>query len=98
MKIKEWLMVYKWPILIWSVIFMGASFLGCLGARFISIDHQEPIQKDTVYVEKGDSLLRDISFQVREINRKIPIKKPVRRHRPCKDTLRIDASLHIDNK
>ena len=66
----------------------------------VPIDGLEPPKKDTVCVGNGvtDSLLKDISIQVREINRKIPEKKPLRRCKPKKDTLRIDASIHIDGK
>lgn len=99
MNIKEWIIAYKWPLLIWSFVFMGTSFLGFLGERCVPVENQEPLKKDTVYVGNGDidSLLQDISNQVREINRKIKEKKPVRRCKPRKDTIRIDALLHIDN-
>ena len=99
MKIKEWVIAYKWPLLIWAFVFMGTSFLGFLGERCVPVENQEPPQKDTVYLGNGhaDSLLLEISNQVREINRKIKDKKPMRRCIPRKDTIRIDASLHIDN-
>ncbi len=99
MKIKEWIIVYKRPLLIWTFVFLGASFLGFLGGRCIPVENQEPPQKDTIYVGNGntDSLLLDISNQVREINGKIKEKKPVRRCKTRKDTIRIDASLHIEN-
>lgn len=78
---------------------MGASFLGFLGAIFVPVDNQEPPQTDTIFVGNGvtDSLLLEIAKQVKEINRKIPEKKPWKRHKPQKDTIRVDASLHIDN-
>lgn len=100
MNVKEWFKVYKWNVLILGTICSGTSFIGFLGARMVPIDSQKPPQRDTVYVGNGvtDSLLKDISVQVNEINRKIPAKKPLRRCKPKKDTLRIDASIHIDGK
>ena len=99
MRIREWIIAYKWPFLIWFTLFLGASFLGWLGAKCIPVDNHVSPQKDTVYVGNGDtdSLLLDISNQVREINRKIKEKRPMRRCKPRKDTIHIDASLHIEN-
>lgn len=90
----------KWPHLtaIFLVMFVG-PLLALITFNSINTPPNPVIVQDTICVPNvlTDSLLEDISEQVHQINTKIPYRKPGKR-RVCKpDTLRIDASIHLDD-
>ncbi len=100
MDIKQYIGEYWIQLIIWSVAIASSIIIGSLAARFIPVynDNQVRIDtlRDTIYIERNmtDSLLKDISNQVHEINVKIPIRNEAAKHRrstrPTKDTLRVD--------
>lgn len=90
----------KWPNLLalFLVMFVG-TLLALITFYKINVPPSTVVVHDTIYVPRvlTDSLLEDISGQVHQINSKIPYRRPGKR-RVCKpDTLRIDASVHIDD-
>lgn len=96
-KLKEnWLVC----LLNFVVITIGV-LLGDYCARTLSkTSSNKKSRADTVYIEKSktDSLLQEIAIQVDEINRKLAPKKVyIQKRKPC-DTLRIDASIRLENK
>lgn len=81
------------------VITIGV-LLGDYCARTLSKVSSDKSRTDTVYIEKSktDSLLQEIAIQVDEINKKLTPKKIyIQKRKPC-DTLRIDASIRLENK
>ncbi len=98
MNLKEKLKANKWYMLIWGLLIAGTSFLGFLGARIVPVNNHGQSEIDTIYVGNGitDSLLKNISIQVNEINKKISTRKSNRKWKPKKDTIRIDASIHVN--
>ena len=99
MKMIEYLKVYRHSLIILTITIAVSVFIGVLGAKMVPVKSPEQPVHDTIYVGRSvtDSLLEDISGQVREINSKIPVKRtPVRRKAPQCDTLKVDATIHID--
>lgn len=81
------------------VITIGV-LLGDYCVRTLSKVSPDKSRIDTVYIEKSktDSLLQEIAIHVDEINKKLTPKKVyIQKHKPC-DTLRIDASIRLENK
>lgn len=95
-KLKEnWLVC----LLNFVVITIGV-LLGDNCARILSKASPDKRKTDTVYIEKSktDSILQEIAIQVDEINKKLTPKKVyIQKRKPC-DTLRIDASIRLENK
>lgn len=86
-------------IVIIFITVASGSFVGFLASRLYPTQ-PAGVETDTVFIGPSttDSLLEEISEQVHEINIKIPSRRHVSsRYRMKKDTIRIDASLHIDN-
>lgn len=101
-RLKKWIKE-NWlsKLLTFIIVFIGA-FMGFYCARSLPIKQEKVHKKDTVYIKRSitDSLLLDISFQLNKIEEKLQPKKVYiqkRRSTPC-DTLKIDASIHIDKK
>lgn len=95
-KLKEnWLVC----LLNFVVITIGV-LLGDYCARTLSKVSPDKRETDTVYIEKSktDSLLQEITSQLDEINRKLTPKKVYIQKRKPSDTLRIDASIRLENK
>lgn len=79
-----------------TAVFMGVG----IARNLPNSKKLKPIH-DTIYVKPAisDSLLRDISVQVHEINNKLTPKKVYispRQKQSC-DTIHIDASLNLNN-
>lgn len=101
-RLKKWINE-NWlsKVLTFLIVFIG-TFMGFYCARSLPIKQQKVHTKDTIYIERSitDSLLLNISFQLHKIEEKLQPKKVYiqkRRSIPC-DTLKIDASIHIDKK
>lgn len=95
-KLKEnWLVC----LLNFVVITIG-MLLGDYCARTLSKASPDKRKTDTIYIEKSktDSLLQEITVRLDEINKKLAPKKVyIQKRKPC-DTLRIDASIRLENK
>lgn len=88
-------------LLTYIIVVVGA-FMGVYCARRLPIEQEKVHKKDTIYIKRSitDSLLLDISFQLKKIEEKLQPKKVYiqkRKSKPC-DTIKIDASIHIDQK
>lgn len=95
----DFIKVHRYGLFISAITFAVSSFIGVLGGRMIHVDDSEhSVVHDTLYVQpsKADSLLQDIATQVKEINSKIPVKKPGRKRLIKKDTIKVDATIHMD--
>lgn len=89
----------KWPNLLAMFLVVLVGTLIAIIAFYKTNVPPITVVHDTIYVPRAltDSLLEDISGQLHQINSKIPYRRPGKR-RICKpDTLRIDASIHLDN-
>ncbi len=95
----NFLETHKYGIIIFAITVTISMFIGELGFRLIKDKLNQEIKHDTLYIRpsKSDSLLEKIASDVKEINAKIPKKKPVRRRCiPRKDTIRLDATIRLD--
>lgn len=95
----EYIKAHRYGLIISAITFAVSAFIGVLGGKLICVEDPEPdIIHDTLYVQpsKADSLLQDIATQVRDINSKIPVKKPGRKKLIKKDTIKVDATIHLD--
>lgn len=74
----EYVKSHRYGFAISAITIAVSAFIGTLGGRLIRVaESKKEVVHDTLYMQpsKADSLLQDISTQVREINAKIPIKK-----------------------
>lgn len=98
----EYVKSHRYGFVISAITIAVSAFIGTLGGRLIRVaESKKEVVHDTLYMQpsKADSLLQDISTQVREINAKIPIKKKGgKRSVPKKDTIRVDATIHLDKQ
>lgn len=95
-KFKENWLVYLLNLVVISV----GVLLGDYCARTLSKASPDKRKTDTIYIEKSktDSILQEIAIQIDEINKKLTPKKVyIQKRKPC-DTLRIDASIRLENK
>lgn len=100
-RLCDYLKAHSYGLLVFATTMAVAAFLGVFVARMISIAETESpeIKHDTIYVKPSvtDSLLQDISTQVREINSKIPVRKPSgKRKAKNNDTIKIEATIHLN--
>ena len=82
------------------VVITIGMLLGDYCARILSKASPDKRKIDTIYIEKSktDSLLQEIAVIVDEINKKLTPKKVyIKKCKQC-DTLRIDASIRLENK
>lgn len=99
MSMLEYIKVHRHSLIILTITIAVSVFIGVLGAKIVPVNSPEQPVHDTIYVGRTvtDSLLEDISGQVHEINIKIPVRRtPVRRKAPQCDTLKVDATIHLD--
>lgn len=99
MKMMEYLKVHRHSLIILTITIVVSVFIAVLGAKMIPLNNPEQPVYDTIYVERTvtDSLLKDISGQVHEINSKIPVKRTQVRQKVQKcDTIKVDATIHLD--
>lgn len=98
MRMGEYIKVHKMGILILSVTILVSAFVGNLLAEMIKNANSEKqeVVHDTLYLQPShaDSLMKDISVQVKEINSKIPSKS--KRRTKKNDIIKIDARIHLD--
>lgn len=98
--VVEYVKAHRYGLAISAITFAVSAFIGVLGGKLICMEDTEPeVVHDTLYVRssKADSLLQDIATKVKDINSKIPVKKNGRRRRIKKDTIKVDATIHLDN-
>lgn len=98
----KWIKENWLSIVLNSIIVVVGTFMGFYCARSLPVRQEKVYIKDTIYIERSvsDSLLFNISSQLHKIEEKLQPKKIYiqKRHpTPC-DTLKIDASIHIDQK
>lgn len=95
----DYLKIMKKRIFILSITIIVSIFIGIVAGRVIPVStaEKEKIVIDTVYVEstKTDSLLQNILNEIYKINRKKKLS-PVRNQSKCKDTIRVDAIIHLE--
>jgi len=99
MDIKSWVKENWCPQVLTLITVSGGVFMGICCARCLPDGQTKVSKTDTIYIKPSmtDSLLLDISSVLREVNEKLKPKKVyISKHRPMLDTLRIDASIHID--
>ena len=98
MKNKEYIKVHGFSLLILAITIAVSSFIGSYVGRTIPIPKEEAPLHDTIYLRPSltDSLLLDISDQLRDINSKIIVKKPLRKTPLKRDSIKIDATIHLD--
>ena len=102
MNIKKWILE-NWlsKVLTLLVIFVG-SFMGYYCARSLPIKNETTHKIDTVYIKRSitDSLLLEISLQLHDIEKKLQPQKVYiqKKHSIPIETLKIDASIHINQK
>ena len=98
----EYVKSHRYGFAISAITIAVSAFIGTLGGRLIRVaESKKEVVHDTLYMQpsKADSLLQDISTHVREINAKIPVKKKGgKRSVPKKDTIRVDATIHLDKQ
>lgn len=99
----EYIKVHKMGIIILSVTILVSAFVGTLaGIMIINANYErQEVVYDTLYLQPSyaDSLMKDISVQVKEINTKIPSKKSIGKRRTKKnDIIKIDAHIHLDKE
>lgn len=99
----DYIKAHSYGLLVFAITMAIVAFIGVLVARMINIAETESseITHDTIYVKPSmtDSLLQDISTQVRDINSKIQVRKPSRRRNAKNnDTIKVDATIHLDQK
>lgn len=98
MRIGEFIKAHRYGIIVFGITIAVSVFVGVLVGRIVKVaapEEQEIVQDPSV----SDSLLQDIDEQVKEINSKIPVKRPVGKRRAKKnDTIKLDAVIHIDNE
>jgi hypothetical protein len=79
MRMGEYIKVHKMGIIFLSVTILVSAFVGNLLAEMIKNANSEKqvVVHDTLYLlpSHADSLMKDISVQVKEINSKIPSKR-----------------------
>lgn len=100
MNINRWIKENWCPLILIFVTVSVGTFMGVHCARSLPNTQVNAYKIDTVYIEPSitDSLLLDISSQIYKINEQLQPKKVYiqERHSIICDTLRIDASIHID--
>ena len=97
----EYIKAHRYGIIISVITVAVSAFIGVLGGKLISVEESKPdVVHDTLYVQpsKADSLLQDIATQVKDINSKIPVKKFGRKRLVKRDTIRVDATIHLDKR
>lgn len=100
-RICDYIKAHSYGLLVFAITITVASFIGVLVARMINIAETESaeITHDTIHMKPSmtDSLLQDISMQVRDINSKIQVRKPSRKRKAKNnDTIKMDATIHLD--
>lgn len=77
-KIWEFMEVHCFSLIVLGVTVAVAVFIGVLVGRMVEVNpaKEREVTHDTVFVSPSvaDSLLQDISIQVKEINSKNPLK------------------------
>lgn len=101
-RLKTWIKENWLSRLLTFIIVVVGAFMGFYCARSLPIKQDKVHKKDTVYIKRSitDSLLLDISFQLDKIEEKLQPKKVYiqkRNTKPC-DTIKIDASIHINQR
>lgn len=100
-KIWEFIKVRRFSLIVWGITIAVSVFIGELVVRMVDVATPEKneVVHDTVFLQpaKTDSLLQDISTQIKEFNSKIPAKrsmgwKPVKKN----DTIKVEATIHLD--
>lgn len=97
----DYIKAHSYGLLVFAITMAVTAFIGMLIARMINIaETKSPeIKHDTIYVKPSvtDSILQDISTQVREINSKIPARKPSgKRKAKNNDTIKVEATIHLN--
>ena len=98
-KAREYIKTHCYGLVILAVTIVGAVFIGEIGRGLVDFAPNQEVKHDTIYIRpsKADSLLEEITTEVKEINSKIPAKNTGgRRRSPKKDTIRVDATIHLD--
>lgn len=98
-KAREYIKTRWYGLAMFAVTIAGAVFIGELGIGLVEMVPKQEVKHDTIYIpaSKADSLLEEIVTEVKAINSKIPAKKTVGRRRASKkDTIRLDATIHLD--
>lgn len=98
-KTWEYVKTRWYGLVILAVTIAGAVFIGEIGCGLVDMAPNQEVKHDTIYLRpsKADSLLEEIAAEVKDINSKIPVKKTGRRRRASKkDTIRVDATIHLD--
>lgn len=100
MNINRWIKENWCPLILTLVTVSVGTFMGVHCACSLPNTQVNAYKIDTVYIERSitDSLLLDISSQIYKINEQLQRKKVYTQERRsiiC-DTLKIDASIHID--
>ena len=100
-KIWEYVKAYGFGLIVLGITIAVSVFIGVLVGKMVKVNVSKEPEKtyDTIFVSHpvSDSLLQDISTQVKEINLKISAKKRTGR-KPVKknDTIKVEATIHLD--
>lgn len=99
-KIWEYVKAYGFGWIVLGITIAVSVFMGVLVGKMVKVNVTKELEvtHDTIFISPSvDSLLQDISTQVKEINSKIPAKKRTGR-KPIKknDTIKVEATIHFD--
>lgn len=100
-KIRGFMKVHCFSLIVLGVTVAVSVFIGVLVGRMVEVNpsKEREAPHDTMFVSPSvaDSLLQDISIQVKEINSKIPAKRRTSRKAVKKnDTIKVEATIHLD--
>ena len=102
MRIGELIKAHRYGIIVFGITIAVSVFIGVLVGRIVKVStpEKQEIVKDAIFDSPSltDSLLQDIDEQVKEINSKIPEKRPVgKRCAKMNDTIKLDAIIYLVN-